>query len=168
MCRCLHICGVYKHQSRTYSGFEEFTVKYEVTDRSVQPGSAPLRYFFWPVMMCEALSEKHRIPKPKSYVLWHCSLNLFSLCSLNHLCSHLPSSLLQVCRFLPVAHFGLASCLCLYLPLSSLLTSSFSPSPPSPSSTGVALLWISPPIGLGKWQLAEHFMNFFLAFYSVG
>lgn len=52
------------------------------SNRSVQPGLAPLGCFFWPVMMCEVSSEKPRIPRPKSYVLWRCSPNLSPHCVL--------------------------------------------------------------------------------------
>ena len=125
-------------------------------DMSVQPGLAPLRCFFWPVTMCEAPSEKPRIPRPKSYMLWRCSPSLSPHCVLWTtivLIFH-PVS----CRFLPVAHLVL-------LPVfaSAFLSLACSPHPsllalpPQAQqelrATGVALLWISPPIVLENGSL---------------
>lgn len=143
VCKCLHTCGVYKHESRTDSAFEELTIKQEVKDRSVQPGSAPLRCCLWPGKMCQAPSEKCRIPRPKSYMVRLTSLNLSPHCVLSAtfvLISHSVSG--RPWGRSPWSH----SLSLRRLPVPGLLISPSSSGPSSPQLSGTCPPLISPPI----------------------
>lgn len=164
VCKCLHTCGVYEHESRTDSAFEELTIKQEVKDRSVQPGSAPLRRCLWPGKMCQAPSEKCRIPRPKSYMVQLTSLNLSPHCVLSAtfvLISHSVSG--RPWGRSPWSH----SLSLPRLPVPGLLISPSSSGPSSPELSGTCPPLISPPIVLEKWQLPPRFMDFVSAFYRV-
>lgn len=114
--------------------------------------------------MCQALSEKCRIPRPKSYMVQLTSLNLSPHCVLSTtfvLISHWVSG--RPWGRSPWSH----SVSLPRLPVPRLLISPFSSGPSYLHLSGTWPPLISPPVVLEKWQLPTRFMDFISAFYRV-